>query len=127
MTKPFSIDELRARLRALLRRKENRQGHALYTFADLTIDPVHMKIMCRTSSLFLQKKNYMLLECLIGYAEHLVSKTQLIECAWDMNAEVSDNTIDAHMKTLRKTLLCAKSSVIIETKKGVGFTLKKSG
>lgn len=127
MTKPFSVDELRARLRALLRRKEHRQSETPQAFADLTIHPTQMNILCNNSPLPLQKKDYMLLECLIDHAERLISKTQLIECAWDMNAEVSDNAIDTHIKTIRKILVRAKSCAIIKTKKGIGFTLKKSG
>jgi two-component system OmpR family response regulator len=121
LTKPFSLAELIARLRALL----NRAGaDATVSAAGLGLDPTTFEITCGQESIRVTPTEYRLLGALATRAEHTVSRRELIRAAWPEGAIVHDNTIDVYLARLRRKLRSLQGAPEITTVQGVGYRLR---
>jgi len=131
MSKPFSFEELLARIRALGRRSSNILKKETTQIGPITLDSRrHIVKICR-EELQLRPKEFILLELLINDPESVYSKTQIAERVWGSSYYVSDNTIEATISTLRQKLadtlfLCDEidfnsTSQVIETVRGAGY------
>lgn len=134
MSKPFSFDELLARVRALGRRSsELNSNDKVIELGPIELDPRKHLVKICGSTLFLRPKEFTLLELLLKHPESVYSKTQIAERVWGSSYYVSDNTIEATVSTLRHKLHesfndCEKISItndeyIIETIRGAGYKL----
>ncbi|MEX0820774.1 MAG: response regulator transcription factor [Rhodothermales bacterium] len=131
LTKPFSFEELLARLRALHRRADayDRSTDALR--ADLVAGPLRMDVARRTAwlgeqELELRTKEFRLLELLIRRSDEVVTRTVIAERVWGSAFDVTDNAIDVTVSTLRSRLNGSTDpggAVRIETVRGVGYRL----
>jgi two-component system response regulator MprA len=121
MTKPFSLAELTARLRALL----NRAGASGVTSAaGLSIDPTTFEVSCGGESVRLTPTEFRLLGALAAQAERTVSRRELVRGAWPEGAIVHDNTIDVYLARLRRKLRSLDGAPTITTVHGVGYLLR---
>jgi two-component system response regulator MprA len=121
MTKPFSLAELTARLRALL----NRAGTSgTVSAAGLSIDPTTFEVSCGGASVRLTPTEFRLLGALAAHAERTVSRRELVRVAWPEGAIVHDNTIDVYLARLRRKLRSLDGSPTITTVHGVGYRLR---
>lgn len=122
VAKPFSFEELRARIKAILRRPKQIQNKILKA-RNITLNPEKREAKKANKEIKLTKKEFMLLEFLMLNKGRIVSRGSLMEHVWDINADPFSNTIEAHMQSLRKKLGSGKNKSIIKTIFGSGYTI----
>jgi two-component system OmpR family response regulator len=123
LTKPFSIAELRARLRALVRRGEPARP-ALLEVGDLRLDPASQRVWRGETEVSLSAKELALLELLMRRPGEVVSRYELLGHAWDMNYENRSNVITVHIRHLREKIDRPFGRSSIETVRGSGYRLR---
>lgn len=126
MTKPFSFDELVARLRAVKRRSIAAQDPSLRV-ADLVLEPASREVVRGTERVSLTRTEYNLLERLMYRAGKVVSRRSLIEAVWGFEREIEDNTLDAFMRLLRNKVDLPGKPKLIHTVRGVGYMIRPDG
>jgi two-component system response regulator MprA len=120
LTKPFSLAELIARLRALL----SRSGlDGTVTAAGLGLDPTTFEVTCGEQSIRLTPTEFRLLGTLAAQAERTIGRRELVRAAWPEGAVVHDNTIDVYLARLRRKLRGLPGAPAITTVHGVGYRL----
>ena len=124
LTKPFSFDELLARVRAVARRGPIVQGVALRA-GDLTLDPATRDVSRAGEPLTLTRTEYSLLEFLMRRLGHVVAREALIEGVWGFDREIEDNTLDAFVRLLRQKVDGRGRPRLIHTVRGVGYCLRE--
>jgi DNA-binding response OmpR family regulator len=123
MTKPFSFEELLARVQALLRRPHEATGEMLKA-ANLTLNTISKEVTCDDRKLVLSAKEYALLEYLLRNKGRVVSKTMILSHVWDFDATILPHTIEVYMATLRAKIdKPFKRPPIIQTVRGFGYTI----
>jgi DNA-binding response OmpR family regulator len=120
LTKPFSLDELLARMRALLRRPKL-LAHEVLTIGILTLDIKRHIVTKNAEEILLTKKEFMLLTYLMQNEGTVLSRGMIMEHVWDMNADPFSNTIESHIVSLRKKIGGAKKTNFIKTISGRGY------
>jgi len=123
MTKPFSFDELVARLRAVKRRALVAQDQHL-RIGDLVLDPAGREVVRGQERISLTKTEYNLLERLVYRAGKVVSRRALIEAVWGFDREIEENTLDAFMRLLRNKIDTPDRAKLIHTVRGVGYMIR---
>ena len=126
MTKPFSFDELLARLRTLKRRVLATEETKLRV-GDLVLDPASREVSRGAVSISLTRTEYNLLERLVYRAGRVVSRRLLIESVWGFDREIEDNTLDAFMRLLRNKVDGSGKAKLIHTVRGVGYMIRAKG
>ena len=124
LTKPFSFDELLARLRALTRRVPAERPVAIEV-GDLRLDPAARRAWRGDSELALSAKEFALLELLMRRSGSVLTRDQLLEGAWDMAYERRSNIVDVYIRQLREKVDRPFGSDSIETVRGVGYRLQE--
>jgi DNA-binding response OmpR family regulator len=124
MTKPFSFDELVARLRSVKRRALAAAEISLQV-GDLTLDPESREVQRGAQRISLTRTEYNLLERLIYRAGKVVSRRALIESVWGFDREIEENTLDAFMHLLRGKVDPPGRPKLIHTVRGVGYMIRK--
>jgi len=127
VVKPISNDELRARVRTLVRRGANARVGEQATVGNLTLNRLTRRITCKSEELEITSTELRLLEHLMLHAGETVTRSQLHDKVWDMHFDPSSNVIDAHIARLRKKLETAGASAAISTRRGIGFVLSSKG
>jgi len=120
--KPFDLDEVAARLRALVRRVG---GHAAATlqWRDIVLDPASMGVTRGGKSVRLSRREFSILRALIDRPGQILSKPQLEERLYGWQEEIESNTIEVHIHNLRAKL----GPGIVETVRGVGYRMAEAG
>lgn len=126
LTKPFSFDELLARLRAVKRRALVAQDVNLRV-ADLVLDPASREVMRGEERVSLTRTEYNLLERLMYRAGKVVSRRSLIEAVWGFDRDIEENTLDAFMRLLRNKIDPPGRLKLIHTVRGVGYMIRPDG
>jgi DNA-binding response OmpR family regulator len=126
MTKPFSFDELVARLRAVKRRAHVLQDPHL-RIADLVLDPASREVLRGDERVLLTRTEYNLLERLMYRAGKVVPRHSLIEAVWGFDREIEENTLDAFMHLLRNKIDPPGRAKLIHTVRGVGYMIRADG
>lgn len=124
IAKPFSTEELLARIRAALRRKGEVVPEDALKFGDIELNTANLKLTCKGKELKLILKESELLELLIARKNAVTSKEQIIEKLWGFDSEVEHNNVEVYVSFLRKKLAFLHSSVRINTLRGVGYALE---
>ncbi len=119
MVKPFAFDELVARLQALLRRPEQTAPDRL-TIGDFTLDADTHQIFYEEEELPLTLKEFMLLEYLMRNVDRVVSRDEIIDHAWNFDFDSLSNTVDVHIKNIRKKI-GPNGEKNIKTVRGIGY------
>lgn len=123
LTKPFSFDELLARVRALLRRGgAGREERLIYE--DVELDRLKHTASRGGEDLDLTPKEYQLLEYFLLRPEEVVRRTELLEKVWDLHFDPMSNVVDVHVGNLRRKLR-KRGSPLLHTMRGVGYTLNR--
>jgi two-component system OmpR family response regulator len=122
LTKPFSFEELNARIRALLRRGSGERA-AVLEVGDLTLDPAGHEVSRAGTPIDLTAKEFSLLEYLMRHPGVALTRTQLIEHVWDFAYEGDSNVVDVHVRNLRLKIDRAFDRSSLETVRGVGYRL----
>ena len=126
LTKPFSMTELLARLRALLRR-QRAQAINILRVADLELDLVAHRAMRGGERIELTQREFALLEFLMSASPRPVSKTAIIEHVWDQHFDSQTNVVNVYVKLLRNKIDRPGFSPLLHTVRGVGFALAEEG
>jgi len=123
LTKPFSFEELTARVRALLRRKEI-QIESTLTAGDLKMDLVTHKVIKANEEIILTPREYSILEYLLRNKNKIISRTKLIEHVYDFHFDSGTNVIDVYINKLRSKIDTDFNKPLIHTVRGVGYLIK---
>lgn len=123
LAKPFSFSELVARIRALLRRPPEAISEELRA-KNLTLNTITRSVARGERRIPLTLKEFMVLEYLMRHSNEVVSREQLYDHAWDFAAVPFSNTVDVHLKNLRKKIDNEHDEKLLETIRGVGYRLK---
>ena len=124
LVKPFDLDELAARIRALSRRSVEVQPLVL-TYGEIQLNPVNCVVTYASQSLSLTPKEYTILEYFLHHPQQVVSKSALMNKLWEFDNSSGSETIKTHITNLRRKLKEAGSSIDpIETVYGVGYRLR---
>lgn len=125
LIKPFELEEMSARIRALLRRGATTTTPIL-TWGDLSLDPSTCEVFYGTTILPLSPKEYKLLEFFLRNGRRVFSRAQILEHLWSFEQVPEEATVKAHIRGLRQKLESSGApSDIIETVYGLGYRLKE--
>jgi len=122
LVKPFEIDELHARLRAVARRRAGR-SRTQVVHGDLELDPVARQAKWKGEPVDLRRREYDLLEMLVENAGRILSRDKLEQRLYGWQEEVESNAVEVHVHHLRKKL----DPAFIRTVRGVGYVVDKAG
>jgi two-component system OmpR family response regulator len=122
LTKPFSFDELQARLRALVRRTPVARPNVL-AVGELSLDPATRRAWHGDVELDLSAKEFALLEAFMRRPGEVLSRLQLLERAWDIAYEPRSNVVDVYVRNLREKIERPFGTHLLETVTGVGYRL----
>jgi two-component system OmpR family response regulator len=126
LIKPFSFDELGARLRALVRRGPLERP-AVLTLGDLHLDPASMRVWRDDTDIVLSAKEFALLETFMRRPGQVLERFQLLEHAWDAEYENRSNVIEVYVRYLREKIDRPFGVDSIETVRGVGYRMRADG
>jgi len=127
LAKPFHMDELLARLRALGRRQAELANDGLMRHGDIALNPYTHIVSCTDQELQLTPKEAQILELLIRNNGISVSKDAIITKIWGFDSEAEDNHVEIHISNLRKKLGQLQSGTLINTIRGEGYILQFRG
>jgi len=122
LDKPFSFSELLARIQALLRRPKERKNEIL-KIRELSLDTINRTVKISGKEVNLTPKEFVLLEYLMRNQNKVISRVQILEHVWDMNADLFTNTVETHILNIRKKIGNWKMSAIIHTVRGAGYKI----
>jgi heavy metal response regulator len=123
LTKPFAFEELLARCRALLRKKD-RPAPTKLRVADLTLDLLSHKVSRQDKEIVLTPKEFALLEYLMRNEGIVVTRTMISEHVWDVHFDTFTNVIDVYISYLRSKIDAGHEKSLIQTLRGKGYLLK---
>lgn len=123
MVKPFSFDELLARLRVIVRRKPDVREN-IYTCGDLSLNSNTRQVTRGGKEISLSPKEYAVLECLIRNKNIVLTRDQIESNIWDMENIGESNVIDVYIRYLRKKIDDDYEEKLIQTVRGAGYMLK---
>lgn len=123
LTKPFDIDEIMARLRAVMRRVEPDE---LIRVGDLEVNITTRQVHRGGQEIELTAREFALLEYLARNARHVLSRDTILDHVWREHPDVDPNVVDVYIGYLRRKLDTPGSPKLIQTVRGVGFTLREA-
>jgi two-component system response regulator MprA len=123
VAKPFSFDELVARIRAVLRRHRS-EGEPL-VYADLLLNPATHEVERAGQPIALTAREYDLLLLLVRHPRQVLTRAQILEQVWGYQSEVDTNVVDVFIGHLRQKLEAQGSSRLIQTIRGIGYMLRE--
>jgi two-component system OmpR family response regulator len=125
MVKPFSLLELAARLRALVRR-DDRARPVVLTEGDLKLDPASKRAWRGSAELQLSPKEFSLLELFLRHPGAVLTRSQILDAAWDFAYDGTSNVVDQYVTYLRKKIDVPFGRHDLETVRGMGYRLRHS-
>jgi two-component system, OmpR family, phosphate regulon response regulator PhoB len=125
LTKPFSTNELMARIRAVLRRKAPEALDSVVEVGPLRIDPATRRVGCRGAEVKLGATEFRLLHFFMTHPERVHSRAQLLDRVWGDHVFIEERTVDVHVKRLREALNPVQCAQMIETVRGAGYRLAR--
>ena len=126
LVKPFSVAELLARVRALLRRNSSSESLGVLALADLTLDPISREVTRGDRQVELTKTEFDLLQLFLEQAGVVLSREYLYEHIWGFDFETNSKSLDVYIGYLRRKIESGDEMKLLHTVRGVGYVLKKS-
>jgi len=123
LTKPFSANELLARIRAVLRRRSPEALDTAVVVGALTIDPATRRVTSQGREVKVGATEFRLLHFLMTHPERVHSRAQLLDRVWGDHVFIEERTVDVHVKRLRESLSSVSCQHMIETVRGAGYRL----
>ncbi|MET7450846.1 response regulator transcription factor [Streptomyces sp. NPDC005574] len=134
LVKPFELDELFARVRALLRRSsyaaalaESAQPDDALTFADLRMDLATREVTRAGRPVELTRTEFTLLEMFMAHPRQVLTREQILKAVWGFDFEPSSNSLDVYVMYLRRKTESGGESRLVHTVRGVGYVLRQGG
>jgi len=125
LVKPYALDELLARLRALLRRTSVTGDEGVLRVGDLVVDPLRRQAWRGSRAVELTKTEFDLLELLLYNAGIVLTRDQIYERIWGYDFETSSKSLDVYISYLRHKTEAAGEARLIHTVRGVGYTVRE--
>ena len=126
LVKPFALEELLARLRALLRRSEPApEGNGGLRIEDLTLDPATREVHRGERGIELTKTEFSLLELFMRHPRQVLTRSQIFEAVWDYDFGPSSNALEVYVGYLRRKTEAGGEPRLIHTVRGVGYALRE--
>ncbi len=126
LVKPFALEELLARLRALLRRRPDEDDpDQVLAFSDLSLDPVTRDVKRGDRSLSLTVTEFNLLEMFLEHPRQVLTRGQIVERVWGFALEYSSNSLEVYVGYLRRKLEADGEPRLLHTVRGVGYVLRE--
>lgn len=122
MSKPFSMDELVARLRALMRRVTG-ESISFYKAGDLSMNLVSREVLRGARKVVLTPREFRLLEYLMRAADQVLTRTQIIERVWEYHFDPGTNLVDVYIQRLRRKIDDGETHKMLQTIRGVGYSI----
>ncbi|HET9563882.1 MAG TPA: response regulator transcription factor [Mycobacterium sp.] len=127
LPKPFALEELLARVRALLRRTTPDDGDSpAMTFADLSLDPVTREVTRGQRQISLTRTEFALLEMLIANPRRVLTRSRILEEVWGFDFPTSGNALEVYVGYLRRKTEAEGEPRLIHTVRGVGYVLRET-
>jgi two-component system response regulator MprA len=128
LPKPFALEELLARMRALLRRRVLPDDHdaAAMTFSDLSLDPVTREVTRGERQISLTRTEFSLLEMLIANPRRVLTRSRILEEVWGFDFPTSGNALEVYVGYLRRKTEAEGEQRLIHTVRGVGYVLRET-
>jgi two-component system, OmpR family, response regulator MprA len=128
LPKPFALEELLARMRALLRRTafDDRTESATLTFADLSLDPMTREVTRGERQISLTRTEFSLLEMLIANPRRVLTRSRILEEVWGFDFPTSGNALEVYVGYLRRKTEAEGEPRLIHTVRGVGYVLRET-
>ncbi|TQK28698.1 response regulator transcription factor [Arthrobacter sp. SLBN-53] len=129
LPKPFALEELLARMRALLRRRatpEETADNRALTFSDLSLDPVTREVTRGDRSISLTRTEFSLLEMLIANPRRVLTRSRILEEVWGFDFPTSGNALEVYVGYLRRKTEAEGEPRLIHTVRGVGYVLRET-
>jgi two-component system, OmpR family, response regulator MprA len=127
LVKPFALDELRARVRALLRRTgEAPDERAPLRFADLELDPVEHRVRRGSRAIALTRTEFLLLELFLRHPRQVLTRGQIFERVWGYDFGQGSKALDVYIGYLRRKTEAGGEPRLIHTLRGVGYALREA-
>ena len=120
---PFALDELLARVRAVLRRAAGRASGIL-THDDLSLDPVTRRVQRAGRDIRLTAREFALLQFLLEHAGEVISRARIVESVWEHDYETFSNIVEVYIRYLRAKIDEPFPRKLIHTARGVGYSLR---
>ena len=121
LTKPFSVQEMLARIRAVLRRRAPEHVGETVSLGELLLDAMTHRVSYRGEVLKVGPTEFKLLHYMMEHSERVHTRTQLLDKIWGDHVFIEDRTVDVHMRRLRVAL--GSASELLETVRGVGYRM----
>ncbi|MCU0566463.1 MAG: response regulator [Oculatellaceae cyanobacterium Prado106] len=121
--KPFDLEELLARIRALIRRSHD-QSASVLVWETIALDMTNHQVTCGEQAIALTPKEYALLELFLLHPKRIFSRSAILDRLWDMADTPGEETVSTHIKCLRQKLKAAHAANPIETVHGLGYRLR---
>jgi len=125
VVKPFSLGELVARLRAVIRRAQPNADEQILRYADVTMDLVAHRVSRGGKPVHLGPTEFRLLRHFLQHPRRVFSREQLLDQVWSQDAEIELRTVDVHIRRLRKALNEAGTGDLLRTVRSVGYALDR--
>lgn len=125
LVKPFSFQELFARIKALIRRRSESIVNPLLKVLDLELDSITKKVTRADKEIYLTATEYKILELLMSHKDKVFERMHIAEKIWGYSFNSGTNVIDVHINSLRKKIDKNFSQKLIHTKKGFGYVLSE--
>jgi two-component system response regulator MprA len=125
LVKPFALEELRARLRALLRRTSRNGDGALLRFADLMLDERSRQVHRGTRPIELTRTEFSLLELFLRHPRQVLTHAAIFEAIWGFDASASSNSLAVYMGYLRRKTEADGEPRLLHTVRGVGYVMRE--
>jgi two-component system, OmpR family, response regulator MprA len=126
LVKPFALEELLARIHALLRRTTPDGGNGLLTFSDLSLDPKSMDAHRGERPIELRRMEFLLLELFLLNPRQVLPRSLIYERVWGYDFGLASNSLDVHLSQLRAKLEDAGEPRLIHTIRGMGYILREA-
>lgn len=126
LPKPFALEELLARLRALLRRTRRVEGEAVLTFADLTMDPGTRDVTRGDRVIRLTRTEFALLELLMRNPRQVLTRERILEEVWGFDFPTTANSLEVYIGYLRRKTEAERETRLVHTVRGVGYVLRET-
>lgn len=123
LVKPFSFEELHARVDALLRRPQEREETTELSSGDLVMDLARRKVRRGTRDITLTPREFQILEFFLRRQNRVISRTMLLEGVWDYHFDPQTNIVDVHISKLRRQIDEPGKPTLIETIRGAGYMM----
>jgi two-component system response regulator MprA len=125
LVKPFALDELLARVRALLRRARPEHEDAPLRFADLTLDPAACEVHRGARRVDLTRTEFQLLELLMRHPRQVLPRSTIFERVWGYDFGASSNSLEVYVSYLRRKLEAGGEPRLVQTVRGLGYVLRE--